>query len=204
MNAFKKLIFGKKNIQTTLLLSFSYMSLFVLGAYIENVDSDTFSECSNVGLKSNLKDFEVLYKPYKNEKYLTEADEVNFKDFRFNLSLTIEQISQSSSNFNFPENTYALSCAEVYEIRKVSNIAIILAAPYEAIQTGTDISYIFKSQNDIRLLEFRDFSKISGFISLILQRFPASNSQLKTKTIVFFKNGTQKIVESTSPTLLIN
>jgi hypothetical protein len=92
----------------------------------------------------------------------------------------------------------------IYDLRNVSNIAIILAAPYEGIQTGTDISYLFEVQNDIRLSTFRDFSKISSFISLTLQRAPTSKTQLKTKTIVFFKNGTQKLVESTSPTLLIN
>jgi|GEM_PF-888599 hypothetical protein len=201
---FKSLIFSPKKLQATLLLSLSYMALLVLGACIENVDSDPFGECAKVGQKSNLKDFEVLYQPYKNEKYSTEADEVNFKDFRFNLSLTIEQISQSSSTFNFPGNAYALFCMATYDLRNVSNIAIILAAPYEGIQTGTDISYLFEVQNDIRLSTFRDFSKISSFISLTLQRAPTSKTQLKTKTIVFFKNGTQKLVESTSPTLLIN
>ncbi|MFT4857279.1 MAG: hypothetical protein ACI9UV_000369 [Algoriphagus sp.] len=204
MKNFKKLILRRKNIQATLLLSVSYMALLVLSACIENVDFNPFGECSKVGLKSNLKDFEVLYQPYKNGKYSTEADKVIFKDFRFNFNFTIEQISQSSSTFNFPGNAYALSCAALYDVRNMSNIAIILAAPYEGIQTGTDISYLFESQNDIRLSEFRDFSKISSIISLTLQRAPTSNTKLKTKTIVFFKNGTQKIVESTSPTLLIN
>jgi|TARA_R110002126_G_scaffold105869_4_gene240464 hypothetical protein len=204
MKNFKKLILRRKNIQATLLLSVSYMALLVLSACIENVDFNPFGECSKVGLKSNLKDFEVLYQPYKNGKYSTEADKVIFKDFRFNFNFTIEQISQSSSTFNFPGNAYALSCAALYDVRNLSNIAIILAAPYEGIQTGTDISYLFESQNDIRLSEFRDFSKISSIISLTLQRAPTSNTKLKTKTIVFFKNGTQKIVESTSPTLLIN
>jgi hypothetical protein len=204
MNNFKRLIFGRKNIQATLLLSFSYMALLVLNACIENVDSNPFGECSKVGLKSNLKDFNILYQPYKNGKSSTEADKVIFMDFRFNFSLTIEQISQSSSTFSFPGNAYALSCAALFDVRNVSNIAIILTAPYEGIQTGTDISYLFEIQNDIRLSEFRDFSKISSIISLTLQRAPTSNTQLKTKTIVFFKNGTQKIVESTSPTLLIN
>jgi hypothetical protein len=204
MNDFKRLIARSKNIQATLLLFFSYMTLLVLGACIENVDSNPFGECSKAGLKSNLKDFEVLYQPYKNEKYSTESDEVNFKDFRFNLNLTIERISQSSSTFNFPGNAYALSCLALYDVRNVSNIAIILAAPYEGIQTGTDISYLFQTQDDIRLSEFRDFSKTSGFISLNLQKAPTSKTQLKTKTIVYFKNGTQKLVESTSPILLIN
>ncbi len=201
---FKSLIFSQKKLQATLLLSLSYMGLLILGACIENVDSNPFGECAKSGLKSNLKDFEVLYEPYKNEKYSAESDQVRFKDFRFNLRLAIEQISQSSITFDFPGNAYALSCAPIYDIRNVSNIAIILAAPYEGIQTGTDISYLFIAQNDIRLSEFRDFSKISNFISLTLQTAPTSKTQLKTKTIVFFKNGTQKLVESTSPTLLLN
>lgn len=201
---FKSLIFSPKKLQATLLLSFGYMGLLILGACIENVDSNPFGECSKAGLKSNLKDFEVLYQPYQNQKYSTEADQVSFKDFKFNLRFTIEQLSQSSNTFNFPGIALALSCAPIYDVRNVSNIAIILAAPYEGIQTGTDISYLLVDQNDMRLSEFRDFSKISNFISLTLKKAPTSNTQLKTKTMVFFKNGTQKLVESTSPTLLIN
>jgi hypothetical protein len=142
MNNFKRLIFGRKNIQATLLLSFSYMALLVLNACIENVDSNPFGECSKVGLKSNLKDFNILYQPYKNGKSSTEADKVIFMDFRFNFSLTIEQISQSSSTFSFPGNAYALSCVALYDVRNISNTPIILAAQYEGIQKGTDISYL--------------------------------------------------------------
>ena len=144
------------------------MPILVLSACIENVDSNPFGECSKVGPNSNLKDFEVLYQLYENEKCSTEADKVILKNFRFNLSLTIEQISQSSRTFYFPGNAYALSCAALFDVRNVSDIAIISAAPYEGIQTGTDISYLCETQNDIRLSEFRDLSKIPGFISLTL------------------------------------
>lgn len=204
MTNLKKLLIGRKNIEATLLLSFSYMALLILGACIENVDSNPFGECAKFGVKSNLKNFEILYQPFKNGKYSTAADEVDFQDFRFNIRLDIEQLNQSSNISSFPGNALALSCLPVYDVQNISNIAIILAAPFEELQTGTDISYLFMAQNDIRLSEFRDFSKISNFISLSLQKKPTLKTQLKTKTIVFFKDGTQKLIESTSPTLLLN
>lgn len=203
MTHLKKLILNRKNISATLLLTFSYMGLLIFTSCVENIDPFPFDECSKLGALSNLKDFDVLYQPYENERYSTESDQVKFKDFRFNIRLELEKISKASSTINFPGNAYALSCLAIYDIRNVSNISIILSAPYEGIQTGTDISYLFVAQNDIRLSEFRDFSKITNFISLTLQKSPTSKTQLKTKTIIFLKDGTQKLVESTSPTLLL-
>jgi len=204
MSALKNLIQIRKKIQATLLLSLSYLLVLALPACIENIDSDPFGDCSQSTIKANLKDFEVLYEPYRNKKYSTESDEVSFKDFKMNFRLDLEPISQSSIFWDLPGNAYALSCAAVYDVRNISNIAIILSAPFEGIPTGTDVSYLFVAQNDIRLSEFRDFSKTSNFISLTLQKAPTSKTQLKTKTILFLKNGTQKIIDSISPILLNN
>ena len=203
MNGLNALVSRKKKFQATFFLLFSYLFLLILPACIENLDSNPFGECSSIGLKANLIDFEVFFEPYKNDRYATADDEVNFDDFKLNLKLTLDQISQSSSS-NFPGRAYALSCLAIYDVRNVSNIAIILAAPYEGMSIGTDISYLFITQNEIRLSEFRDFSKLSNFISLSLLSPPSSKTQLKTKTIVFFRNGNQQVIETTSPTLLIN
>ncbi len=193
-----------KKIFSTIIVSVSYLSLLVLGACIENIDSDPFGECPTTGQKSNLIDFSVQYEPYRNNRYSISSDEVNFKDFKFNLSFTLEQLSEAKYHSIFPGQAFALSCIAVYDIRNVSNIAILLAAPFENIPTGTDVSYLFIAQNGEPLSEFRDFSKMTTILSLTLQKTPTSKTQLKTKTIVFFKNGTQKLIESTSPTILIN
>lgn len=192
-----------KVIKSTFGVFFAYMGLMIIGSCIENVDSDPFGGCPSA-YKGLAKDIKVLYGPYKDNRYSTENDLVSFQDFTFNLELDIEKSNEANLGFSFPGKAYALSCLEVFNVGNISNIAIILAAPYEGIQSGTDISYLFFVNEKERLSEFRDFSKISRYISLKLEKAPVKNTQLKTKTVLYLRDGTQKIFESTSPTLIPN
>jgi hypothetical protein len=192
-----------KVIKSTLIIFFSYMGLMVVGSCIENIDSDPFGGCPSA-YKGLAKDIKVLYGPYKDNRYSTENDLVSFQDFTFNLELDIEKSNEANLGFSFPGKAYALSCLEIFNVGNISNIAIILAAPYEGIQRGTDISYLFFVNEKERLSEFRDFSKIFRYISLKLEKAPTNNTQLKTKTVLYLRDGTQQIFESTSPTLISN
>ncbi|WP_075351405.1 hypothetical protein [Algoriphagus marinus] len=192
-----------KVFKSTLSVFFAYMGLMIIGSCIENVDSDPFGRCPSA-YKGLAKDIKVLYGPYKDNRYSTENDQVPFDDFTFNLELDIEKSNEANLGSSFPGKAYALSCLEAFNVGNISNIAIILAAPYEGIQSGTDISYLFFVNEKERLSEFRDFSKISRYISLKLEKAPAKNTQLKTKTVLYLRDGTQKIFESTSPTLIPN
>jgi len=192
-----------KMIKSTLGVFFAYMGLMIIGSCIENIDSDPFSGCPSA-FKGFAKDIKVHYGPYQNNRYSTENDLVPFKDFTFNLELEIEKSNEANLSSSFPGKAYALSCLESFNVDNISNIAIILAAPYEGIQNGTDISYLFFVNEEERLSEFRDFSNISRYLSLKFEKAPSNNTQLKTKTVLYLRDGTQKIFESTSPTLIPN
>jgi len=192
-----------KVIRATVAIFFSYMALMIIGSCIENVDSDPFGSCPQA-VKGVAKGIKVLYGPYKDNRYSTENDLVSFQDFTFNLELDIEKSNEASLGSSFPGRAYALSCLETFNVGNISNIAIILAAPYEGIQIGTDISYLFYVNEKERLSEFRDFSNISRYLGLKLTTAPSNNTQLKTKTVLYLRDGSQKIFESTSPTLISN
>ncbi len=194
-----------KIVKSTLAVILVYLSLMVLVSCIENIDSDPFGSCPDP-VKGMVKNIEkVFYGPYENGRYADPSDVVAFKDFTFNLELNLEKSNEASLGFSFPGRAYALSCVQLFDVKNLSNIAVILTAPYDGIQTGTDISYLFFVNNgNKRLSEFRDFSKMTQFLGLKLEKAPSTNSQLKTKTVLYLRDGTQKTFESTSPTITSN
>jgi hypothetical protein len=77
-------------------------------------------------------------------------------------------------------------------------------APFAGLPTGTDISYLLITPDGEKISELRDFQNVSVYFGTKLNITPSNYSQLKTRTFLFLKNGTQKVVDSTSPFLKTN
>lgn len=62
----------------------------------------------------------------------------------FAIVLTPELLSENLGG-KFPGQAYALSCAPAYKFKNISNISIILIAPFTGLQNGTDFSYFIEA-----------------------------------------------------------
>ncbi len=194
-----------KNLTFTITLCFGYLALLVLGSCLDTGNEfDPMFDCGPTQ-PANATDIEVLYGPFTNDEYSTESDTVSFDDFTFNIKLEVELLTESSLKNSLPGQAFALSCAPIYTLRNLSNISVILTAPFAGLQTGTDISYLISLQEDGTLLsEFRDFREVFSIFSTKLDKAPDDLSQLKTRTVLFLKNGEQVSYLSSSPVLKTN
>jgi hypothetical protein len=195
-----KNLFTKKVLKMTLVISLIHLLLLILVSCLDEATiQDPFGECppprpaNAIGLK-------IQFFPYENLRYSLETDTVLYVKFGIVLELTPELISENQVG-KFPGRAFALSCAPWYNFRNISNIAIILTAPFAGIQNGTDISYLLELPDKTKLSELRDFQNTSNFFSLTLNKEPANFERLKTKTILFLRNGTQLTFDSTSPAI---
>lgn len=195
-----KNLFTKRVLKMTLVISLVHLLLLVLVSCLEETTlEDPFGECPGprtanvIGLKNH-------YFPYENSRYSLETDTVLYENFGIVLELTPELLSENQIG-KYPGQAFALSCAPSYEFRSISNIAIILTSPFAGLQNGTDISYLLELPDKTKLSELRDFQDTSNFFLLKLNKEPSNYERLKSKTIIFLRNGTQIIFDSTSPAI---
>ena len=186
----------------TLVISLIHLLLLVLASCLDETSIENpFGECP-VPQQANALDIKTHYFPYENLRYSIETDTVLYEKFGIVLELIPELMTENQVG-KFPGQAFALSCAPSYNFRNISNIAIILTAPFGGLQNGTDISYLLELPDKTRLSELRDFQNTSNFFSLTLKKEPANFERLKTKTILFLRNGTQITFDSSSPAIQI-
>ncbi len=195
-----KNLFPGKAIKLTLAVVGGYLFLMVIASCMDETSVENpFGACpapraaNAIGLKNQ-------YFPYENSRYSIETDTVMFEEFAIVLELTPELLSENQIG-KFPGQAFALSCAPAYTFRNISNIAVILTAPFAGIQNGSDISYILELPDKTRLSEFRDFQNTSNFFLLKLNKEPSNFERLKTRTFLFLRTGTQITFDSTSPVI---
>ncbi|PZX54851.1 hypothetical protein [Algoriphagus chordae] len=192
-----------KRTKMTLGILASYLVMMILVACVNQAETDPFGECPGT-VSANASDVSLFYEPSKNYQYATESDTVKFDEFNVYLRITPEPTSDVSWMSSFPGSAYALSCAQLFDFKNITSIAVTLLAPYGGFAAGTDISKHINVSDELLLSELKDFNSSIAQYRLTINILPANESQLKTKTILTLKNGTQKIFESTSPVLLTN
>ncbi len=181
----------------------AYLSMMIFVACVDDTEVNPFGECGGPS-KVNAIDISLFYEPYEDNKYASESDTVNLEDFRIFLKIASETISQSSFTGSFPGTAFALSCAPNLDFQNIASISMTLLAPYGDKEAGTDISSLVTTHDEIKLSDLRDFTGSMGQYRLSIAVQPENESQLKTKTILNLKDGSQKVYESTSPVLLTN
>ncbi|WP_439487409.1 hypothetical protein [Algoriphagus sp.] len=192
-----------KRVKVTIGILASYLSMMVFVACVDDPEMNPFGECGGPN-KANATDVSLFYEPYRNNRHAVETDTVSIEDFNVYLRLAFETLSQSSPTGSFPGQAYALSCAPNLNFQNIKGISMILLEPYGNKEAGTDISNLVTTHNDIKLSDLSDFTGSMGQYRLTIAIQPENKSQLKTKTVLHLKNGSEKIVESTSPVLLTN
>ncbi|SFT53737.1 hypothetical protein SAMN04489724_1209 [Algoriphagus locisalis] len=199
-----KHVLSSKRVKLTIAISSAYLSMMILVACVDDSEMNPFGECGGPQ-KVNATDVSLFYEPFTNNQYATESDTVDLEDFIIYLRIGSEIVSDRSiGRNNFPGRAYALSCAPNLDFQNIASITMTLLAPYGGKDAGTTISNLVTTHDDIKLSDLRDFNGSTGLYRLTLDLEPEDNSQLKTKTVLKFKNGTEKIFESISPVLLTN
>ncbi|WP_425639152.1 hypothetical protein ACPUEN_05730 [Algoriphagus yeomjeoni] len=181
----------------------AYMLLMVFVSCVNDPEINPFGECGGPR-KANATDLTLYYEPSQNSASATESDTVNFKDFNIYLRINWELVSEASTGSSFPGMAFALSCAPNLNFQNITGLRIELLAPYGGQEAGTDISNLVSTHDDIKLSELKDFNGSMGQYRLTVDLEPSNQSQLKTRTVLTLKNGSEKILESTSPVLLTN
>jgi hypothetical protein len=189
---------SNKKLWLTLAMGFLYGSVLILSSCLENeyyIEGCPLpKEADAIGVK------QVFYGPYTNQRYATASDTISLKDFSFNIEIEVQE-KKSAFLSSFPGKTFALSCMPSYSIRNISNISVILLEPFAGLPTGTEIGFLLETLERNKLSELRVFEGISVYFGTSLKITPANNSQLKTRTFLFLKNGKQYSLDSTSPVL---
>ncbi len=162
------------------------------------VKEDPYNQCpapkpaTAVGIK------EVFFSPYKNQRYSTASDTVPVSKFGYNFQLDIKLIENSSTE-SIP--AYPLVCEETFQIRNISNISVILTAPFAGLPMGTDFSYALLTPESKSISQLKTFDEVSIYFGTKLTLKPIAVSQLKSRIFVFFKDGSQAHLDATSPYL---
>lgn len=192
-----------KKVSLTAVLCIGYLLILMTSACIGSEDTGNPQGCPRpkeadaTGLK------QVFYSPYQNNRYSTASDTVLLSQFGFNFELEIQEKENQNSG-SLPGQALALSCIQTYTIRNISNIAVVLTEPFAGLPMGTDISYLLITNDKKRISELREFENVSVYFGTNLSITPSNYSQLKTRTFLFLKNGTQTFIDSTSPYLKTN
>lgn len=142
----------------------------------------------------------VFFSPYQNKRYSSAMDTVELSQFGFNFELEIQELEAYNSS-SLPGQAYALSCIPTYTIRNISAISVVLLAPFAGLPVGTDVSYLLITPDGKKISELREFQNVSVYFGSNLNITPSNYAQLKTRTFLFLRDGTQRVVESTSPFL---
>lgn len=197
-------ILNTKRAKTTMALFGAYLWMMVFVACVDDPDINPFGECGGP-YKVNATDVSLFYEPYLNDQYATEKDTVKLSEFNIFLKIASEPTADAShSSSSFPGRAYALSCAPSLDFQNINSISMTLLAPYGDKEAGTNISSFVTTHEDIKISDLQDFKRSLGLYKLTVNLLPENKSQLKTRTVLKFKNGTEKTFDSTSPVLLTN
>jgi hypothetical protein len=192
-----------KKISLTVGLCLGYLLILITSSCIDGEDTVNLEGCPRPKAADALGIKQVFFSPYRMNRYSTSADTVALADFGFNFELDI-QVQENPNSGSLPGQAYALSCIQTFTIQNISNISVILTAPFAGLPIGTDISYLLLTPDNERISELRAFENVSVYFGTTLQTTPPNYSQLKTRTFLFLKNGTQTFIDSTSPYLKTN
>lgn len=192
-----------KEVSLTLCLCVGYLLILMTSACIYGEDNGFIDGCPRPKDADALGLKEVFFSPYLNNRYSLAADTVRLSHFGFNFELDI-QLKENPNSGSLPGQAFALSCIETFNIRNISNITVVLTAPFAGLPIGTDISYLLFTTDGKRLSDLRDFENVSVYFGTSLKTTPSNFSQLKTRTFLFLRNGTQIFIDSTSPYLKTN
>ena len=188
----------------TLAMVSAYMSMMILVACVDDPEIYPFGECGGP-FKVNATNVSLFYEPYNNNQYATESDTVKLEEFNIYLKIDSEPVADASyTGRSSSGRAYALSCAPNLDFQNIDSISITLLAPYGDKEAGTNISSLITTQEDKKLADLQEFKHSTGLYKLTVNLIPGNNSQLKTKTVLTLKNGSEKVIESTSPVLLTN
>jgi hypothetical protein len=180
----------------TRLITVTFSFLFLGGIFSCIKDNQFDGECPYPDLAKLDSINQIFFSPYLNKKYSTKTDTVAFRDFRFHVEFGFEKIQRNNGQTETPRNPV---CEPEYDVRDISNIAIILTGNYDGIQIGTDVSYLFLLPDGSSINRFREFSRMKQYMTLNLRDKPATISQLKTEMVIFFVDGSQIKKRSISP-----
>lgn len=139
---------------------------------------------------------QVFYSPYINQRYSRQTDTVSYADFLLTAEFGFTNLN---ANTNAYERTYPGACPMLYHVQNVSNIELYLTSPFNGLSTGTEVSYLFELQDGTTLNRFRDFKRMNQYLSLRLRERPKQKSQINTRLVVYFRDGSSKSLESHSP-----
>lgn len=192
-----------KKVTLTLGLCLGYLFILLTASCIDSEDSGYLDGCPRPAEADAIGIKQVFYSPYQNQRYATSSDTVSLSDFGFNFELEI-QVKENANSGSLPGQAFALSCIQSFNIRNISNVSVILTAPFAGLPIGTDVSYLLVTPDSKRISELREFENVSVYFGSSLAITPVNYSQLKTRTFLFLKNGTQKFIDSTSPYLKTN
>ncbi len=177
--------------------------LLILISGCIRIEEDPYNRCPSAIEADAIGIKQVFFSPYRNQAYSLSTDTVSFKDFRFNFELDVKKKENALSQV--PQTyAYSLVCEEKYRIQNISNLTVILTAPFAGLPVGTDIAYALRTSDGKRISELRNFEEVSVYFGSSLTLNPEPYSQLKTRIFVFFRNGTQAFLDSTSPYLKTN
>jgi hypothetical protein len=166
------------------------------------IEEDPYNRCPSPKLANAIGIKQVFFGPYINRQYAIASDTVALSDFRYNFQLDIKLIENSNSIESNP--AYPLVCEETFRIENISNIAVILTAPFAGLPTGADISYALITPDDKNISQLKTFDQVSIYFGAKLTLKPNTISQLKSRIFVFFKDGSGSFLDATSPYLTPN
>lgn len=192
--------FNFKPLKSTLALCFGYLFLMVLVSCVEEPNPYTFGKCPDP-VKAIFEDLEVNFTPFIEDRYAVESDTVSTTDFSIVLNFKPVESTAAKLLNSFPGKAYALSCLLVYNFSNISTISITLTEAYGDLQNGSDITYLFEDYAGKKLSDLKDFKAIPAYMGFNFTGVIENYSKLKFRTHVFLKNGTQIVVNSSSPTL---
>lgn len=158
-------------------------------------DPDDLLECPYPSLARLDSIYQVFYSPYTNQRYSSQNDTVRFEDFLLNVEFGYTK----SNNTNAIDRTYPGACASLYNVQNLSNIELYLTSPYNGLPTGTEVSYLFLTPDGTPMNRFRDFKRMNQYLSLKLREKPRQKSQVNTRLVVYFRDGSSKSIVSISP-----
>ncbi len=187
---------------TASIFSIQLLLVITSACLSESAFNDPFGGCPR-SQNADAIDISVFYSPFRNTVYASPTDTVNIEEFAFNFEL-IPELTSSANTGSLPGQAFALSCLPSFNFNNISNISVILKAPFNGLPTGTDISYLLWLPNETSLDDLRDFENTASFFTMSLRVVPENFAQLDTQTILFLRDGSQIVTETTSPVLRTN
>lgn len=159
-------------------------------------DPDESLECPYPSLARLDSIYQIFYSPYTNQRYATQNDTVRFEDFLLNVEFGFTKTTTTNNSI---DRTYPGACVSLYNVQNLSNIELYLTSPYDGLPTGTEVSYLFLTPEGTALNRFRDFKRMNQYFSLKLKEKPRQKSQINTRLVVYFRDGSSKSLASISP-----